>query len=142
MFIRNRLKRDNSIDSFLNSRNVKKTKIKKSNSSIDISSSKKYLQTSLLLNNYQESIYDNFRMNKASSIENSERGIRKLSQEIKQKKIDDKSSILVFYSCVSSIIFCNLRTERIKVWFILFLVLPLQATVFLQPRLSSLFTAP
>ena len=89
MFIRNRLKRDNSIDSFLNSRNVKKTKIKKSNSSIDISSSKKYLQTSLLLNNYQESIYDNFRMNKASSIENSEKGIRKLSQEIKQKKIDE-----------------------------------------------------
>ncbi len=120
MFIRNRLKRDNSIDSFLNSRNVKKTKIKKSNSSIDISSSKKYLQTSLLLNNYQESIYDNFRMNKASSIENSEKGIRKLSQEIKQKKIDEINQMYKiklktsFYSKFGSLYLTNTSSSKIQ----------------------------
>ena len=120
MFIRNRLKRDNSIDSFLNSRNVKKTKIKKSNSSIDISSSKKYLQTSLLLNNYQESIYDNFRMNKASSIENSEKGIRKLSQEIKQKKIDEINQMYKiklktsFYSKFGNLYLTNTSSSKIQ----------------------------
>ena len=120
MFIRNRLNRDNSIDSFLNSRNVKKTKMKKSNSSIDISSSKKYLQTSLLLNNYQESIYDNFRMNKASSIENSEKGIRKLSQEIKQKKLDEINQMYKiklktsFYSKFGNIYLTNTSSSKIQ----------------------------
>ena len=120
MFIRNRLNRDNSIDSFLNSRNVKKTKMKKSNSSIDISSSKKYLQTSLLLNNYQESIYDNFRMNKASSIENSEKGIRKLSQEIKQKKIDEINQMYKiklktsFYSKFGNLYLTNTSSSKIQ----------------------------
>lgn len=83
-----------SSNPIIQSRNTSAPKIKKSNSTMNLGN-KSYLSTSTIkkpsMNN--SSIYSNIRINKAHSIENSEKHIRKITREIRENKMKEINTI-------------------------------------------------